>query len=208
MTHYPSASVQSWLVLDRARLVAGCTRTATRRSCRRLLATRGYRADGRGPHFARSASRSSGDSVVTGYRGAPVERSKNGCGQALPLNRHLSTSEKARNRSLRFGLVEPSGGLPTAYLPWILPIGSPKHLSRVALLPAKPCAAIPRKGIAVPTVFPSGVLQQLEWKRYTPFGVSRSPAIRSAPRWMERAAGATWTMSVPPCASSRSERPR
>src|SRR5262249_53187414 len=45
----------------------------------------------RGPQRGRSASRSAGESVVSGRFGARVARSKNGCGQFRPLRRQPRT---------------------------------------------------------------------------------------------------------------------
>src|SRR5262245_1266304 len=73
--------------------------------------------DGCGPHSERSASRSAGDRVVTGNLGAGGVRSKNGCGQVRPRTRHPSTMPIARTISHGLSRVEPSGALPTAYLP-------------------------------------------------------------------------------------------
>jgi hypothetical protein len=73
--------------------------------------------NGCGPHSGRSASRSAGDRVVTGNLGAGGVRSKNGCGQVRPRMRHPSTMRIARAISHGLSRVEPSGALPTAYLP-------------------------------------------------------------------------------------------
>jgi hypothetical protein len=49
--------------------------------------------------------------------GAGGVRSKNGCGQVRPRTRHPSTMPIARIISHGLSRVEPSGALPTAYLP-------------------------------------------------------------------------------------------
>ena len=47
--------------------------------------------------------------------------------------------------------------------------------------PSKVCATMPTKGIAGPSVLPTGVLQQVAYQRNSPFGVRRTPAMRFWP---------------------------
>jgi hypothetical protein len=71
----------------------------------RLLFSLSHLAVGVGPHNSRSASRSPVDSTVTGYTGARVARSKNGCGQVWPCIFQPSTIRIACSSKAQIALV-------------------------------------------------------------------------------------------------------
>ena len=74
-------------------------------------------AVGRGPQRGRSASRSTRDRTLTGNFGAPVARSRNGCGHACPLSRQPITNRNVRRRIRGLTFRDPGGAVPMASCP-------------------------------------------------------------------------------------------